>query len=443
VLDWLSRAAPGVQRVFLHTAWLSADQVIRLSVGLIVGIVVARYLGPEQFGIYSFALAVSAIAGSLSGLAADPIVTRELVTRRESRDVLGAQFILRTAGSVLAFGAMLGAALLLTPEETGTRLVVVVAGLSLLFSPIEGITTWFQAEQRPQPAVVAKMIVFAVASIARLMLVWWHAPLIAFAAMVAIEAGLNAGALAAAYQSSGERLHRWRASWARSAALFRDSWPLLLSGVSSMLYLRLDVVMVTAMRGDYETGIYSAATRLSEAWYFLPMALMSAVQPVLLRARENDPVVFQRRLNALYVLTAWASVVVAALLTVTATPLIALLFGDRYLGAGPVLALHAWAGIAVFLGVASSQYLVAENLVRISMYRTALGVVANILLNLLLIPHYGALGAAAATVVSYFVATFSLLAFASTRSQAVSMVRAFSPLEALELVRSARSDWTR
>jgi PST family polysaccharide transporter len=210
-----------------------------------------------------------------------------------------------------------------------------------------------------------------------------------------------------------------------------------------MLYLRLDVVMVTAMRGDYETGIYSAATRLSEAWYFLPMALMSAVQPVLLRARENDPVVFQRRLNALYVLTAWASVVVAALLTVTATPLIALLFGDRYLGAGPVLALHAWAGIAVFLGVASSQYLVAENLVRISMYRTALGVVANILLNLLLIPHYGALGAAAATVVSYFVATFSLLAFASTRSQAVSMVRAFSPLEALELVRSARSDWTR
>ena len=93
---------PGVRRVLANTAWLSGHQVLRLAVGLMVGILVARHLGPEQFGMYSFALALVAIASSISSLAADSVVTREIVTDpRSIHVVLGSQFALKTVGSLL------------------------------------------------------------------------------------------------------------------------------------------------------------------------------------------------------------------------------------------------------------------------------------------------------------------------------------------------------
>lgn len=208
-----------------------------------------------------------------------------------------------------------------------------------------------------------------------------------------------------------------------------------------MLYMRLDVVMLNKMQGAHETGIYGAATRISEAWNFVPMALMAALQPVLLRTKRDNPALFIKRMDVLYVFTAWASIAVAVVMSITSNLVVSLLFGVNFQAAGSVLALHIWAGVAVYLGVASSQYLLAENLQKISMFRTALGLVTNILLNLALIPKYGAQGAAAATVVSYFLATFSLVVFASTRAQAVSMLRAFNPFQAIRLFRSPSSLW--
>ena len=205
--------------------------------------------------------------------------------------------------------------------------------------------------------------------------------------------------------------------------------------------MRLDVVMLNEMHSAHETGIYGAATRISEAWNFVPMALMVALQPVLLRTKRDDQALFIKRMEILYVLTAWSSIGVAVIMSVMSASVVNLLFGQEYHESGLVLTLHIWSGVAVFLGVASGQYLLAENLLTISMFRTMLGLAVNVVLNLTLIPAYGAQGAAAATVVSYFVATFSLVMFVSTRSQAVSMLRAFNPFEAARLFRSPRSLW--
>lgn len=431
---------PGLRRVLANTAWLSGHQVIRLAVGLVVGILVARHLGPEQFGQYSFALALVAIASSISSLAADSVVTREIVTDPRVNDViLGSQFALKALGSLLAVAAVLTVSWL--HRESSETAIVTIAAISLLFSPFEGIATWFQAEQRPKPSVLSKTVAFLVASCIRVVLVLGGASVVAFATVFSLEAALSAVALAFTYHKYGKQLWNWKVSRLYVGKLFHDSWPLLFAGISSMLYMRLDVVMLNEMHSAHETGIYGAATRISEAWNFVPMALMVALQPVLLRTKRDDQALFIKRMEILYVLTAWSSIGVAIIMSMASGSVVNLLFGQEYHESGLVLALHIWSGVAVFLGVASSQYLLAENLLKISMFRTMLGLAVNIVLNLTLIPTYGAQGAAAATVVSYFVATFSLVIFVSTRSQAASMLRALSPVQAVRLFRSPRSLW--
>lgn len=445
-LRWLTlnqstpEITPGARRVLVNTAWLSGGQVIRLAIGLVVGVLVARHLGPEQFGKYSFALALVAIASSISLLAADSVVTREIVVNsRVTNVVLGSQFVLRVLGSALAVSIVL---MMSWFQSTDSEVVLVaVVAVSLLFSPFEAITIWFQAEQRPRASVLSKTVAFFVASFARLVFVFYGASVVVFATLFSVEAALSAAALVFAYHAYGERLWNWKVSLSCIAKLFYDSWPLLFAGVSSMLYMKLDVVMLNEMRGSHETGIYSAATRISEAWNFVPLALMAALQPVLLRTKQDHPALFMRRMDMLYVCTAWGSLAIAVIISIMSAPVVNILFGREYHESGSVLALHTWSSVAVFLGVASSQYLLAENLLKISMFRTMLGLATNVVLNLALIPSYGAQGAAAATVISCFVATFSLIIFVSTRSQAASMIRAFSPLQAVRLFRSPTSLW--
>jgi O-antigen/teichoic acid export membrane protein len=124
------------------------------------------------------------------------------------------------------------------------------------------------------------------------------------------------------------------------------------------------------------------------------------------RAREQNPEHYRRRLQELYSLLAWMGLVLALFITLFGGLLIRTLFGDAYERAGPMLAIHIWAGPFVFMGTLFSNWLIAETRFGVSAVRHGLGAVMNIGLNLLLIPHFGGIGAAWATLVSYATAQY-------------------------------------
>jgi PST family polysaccharide transporter len=179
------------------------------------------------------------------------------------------------------------------------------------------------------------------------------------------------------------------------------------------------------MVGEHEVGIYAAATKLSEIWYFLPGIIVASVSPAIIKAHSNDSVQYISKLRQLYFVMAWLAIGISLPLSLLSGSIINILFGSEFADAGPVLAIHLWASLAVFLGVASSQFLLVEQLQKISFYRTLVGLVCNVILNLLLIPDMGAKGAAIATVVSYFVATFSLILFSSSRKHTLHLITSF------------------
>lgn len=427
-----------LQQVISNTAWLFTDNSLRMALGFFVGVWIARYLGPLQFGQYNYALALVTIFGVIGGLAMDANVVRDLVNDpRASREILGTATVLKLLGGLLAGALCFGTIIVLRPKDHLFHWLTGILAAAIVFQACETITLWFQSQLQSKYTVWAKNAVLIVMTLVKVLLILLNASLLAFAWTSLGETILAMLALIFAYQRSGQRITTWTVRLERAKSLLKEGWPLLISAISSMLYLRVDMVMLGEMYSEAAVGIYGAATRISEAWYFIPMAITASLQPVIIEARKRGEELFHSRLRSIYGLMSAISVCGAIIVTIFADQLVVSLFGEFYRDAGMVLAVHVWASIAVFLGVVSSQYLVIENLQRISMYRTSIGLGSNVVLNIVLIPKHGAVGAAIATLISYFIATFSMYFFVRSRHQSQMMLRSLNPLEWLALLKRA------
>jgi O-antigen/teichoic acid export membrane protein len=384
-----------------------AEKILRMFMGLFVGIWVARYLGPEDFGLLSYAQSFVFLFVTISTLGLDGIVVRELVKNEAKRDVLiGTAFILKLIGAVVIL-PVLGAAVQMTSNDTLTNLIVFAIASSAIFQSFNVIDFYFQAKVLSRYVTFANTICLGLSSAIKIILIVQEAPLIAFAWMFLFEAFVLALGLVWFYKKSqGLKVIQWRFDRGVAHQLLKDSWPLILSGALVSVYMKVDQVMINEMMGSYSVGQYAAAVKVSEAWYFIPMALCSSLFPALLNAKRQSEELYFARLQKLYTLMVWFGVVIAVPITFISSWLINFLYGDDYNIASEVLNVHIWAGIFAFLGMAFGKYLAAENLMKKSFYRTLAGACLNICLNLLLIPKYGISGAAYATLAAQFLANY-------------------------------------
>jgi PST family polysaccharide transporter len=409
-----------LQAALNNSGWLVADRFLRLFIGMPITIWLARYLGPDAYGLLSYAIAFVAIFAAIAAAGMDRIAVRELVRDQAAAGhILATAFVIRLSLAVIAvFAAVLAANSSKAGDPRAFWLVVVIA-MGMIFQATDVVDYWNQAQLESKFTVRAKVIAFLMASALRIWLILSGASLLAFAFASLVE--ISAGALfLVTYhfrRSAAHGPYRLRMETARHLA--KESWPLLIAGLAITLYMRVDVVMLQYMTDAREVGIYASAVRLSEVWYAVPVILASSAYPVILRSRESNYGQYLSRVRQLYFLFFWLAIVISLPASIASSWLVSTLYGPSFADAAPVLALHLWGSLGVFLGVASSHYLLAENLQMISMYRTAIGLVVNILLNLVLIPRYQAQGAAIATVLSYSIAVFSIVLFPRSRSQAL------------------------
>lgn len=408
-----------------NTGWLLGEKVVRLLVGLVVGALVARYLGPERFGELSYALALVALFAVLANAGLDTIVVREIARQPADRDaILGTAFALKAAGGVAAVASACAAAGFAAGSLGALPSLVLPAALALVLQAFDTVDLWFQSQLRARYAVLARNAAFLAVALVKLALVWLEAPLVAFAWAIFLEAALAAIALVAAYRIDRQRMLGWRVRAARAASLLREGWPLLLSGFMTAIYMRIDQVMLGALAGTEAVGRYSSAVFLSEVLFIVPVAIVTSAAPVLARARESDPDRYRAQMERLFRALLGVSIVLALGTSLLSRPLVAFVFGPAYEGAASVLAVHAWATVFVALGLGGGQFLVLENLTRIAFQRTFVGAALNIVLNLFWIPEHGAIGCAWATLVSYAAASLFLFHTPASRPCLGLMARA-------------------
>lgn len=354
----------------------------------------------------NYAAAIAGIFAAVASLGLDSIAVREIVHRPEATDeILGTSFMLKFLGGIAASVLSLVAIYIVRPNDSLAIALVGIAGAATLFQALDAIEFWFAAHVRSKYVVYAKSGAFLLVAVGKVSLILLKAPLLAFACANFLEIALGCVGLLIAYQKAGRRLQAWKVALGRSKLLLRDSWPLILSGVVIMIYMRIDQVMLGQMVGDREVGVYSVAVRLAEAWYFIPLSLCASIFPGIIEAKKNGEAHFDLRIQKLYNLMALISYAVALPITFLSSFLVRILYGAEYLGAGPMLAILVWAGLFVSLGLARTSYLTAMNWTKLHFISVLLGSLINILLNLLLIPEYGGVGASIATCIAYFVAT--------------------------------------
>ncbi len=394
-----------LQNVVANTGWQFADSILRMGAGLFVGVWIARYLGPAQYGLLSYAVAFSALFLPLTSLGLEEIVARNVIRNPSSQnEILGTAFVLKFIGGMFSFVVPTAYVIFFRSEDSLSQWLVGIFVLGNLFQAANVLESWFNSQLQAKYPALVRSSAFLVCSVIKVVLILADAPLVAFAIVFTLEVGLGTFGLFTVYRSRVGSFLNWRATRSCAALLLHDSWPLLFSIVAISIYQRIDQVMLMDMVGSHEVGIYSVAVRLTEVWVFVPTALFWSVFPSILEAKDVSDALFYERLQKFYNLMVLFSYAIAVPVTFFSHWLVFTLFGEAYSRAGVMLATLIWANVFWNLEMARYAFLNSMNWTRFYLLSVLLACFLNVGLNYVLIPQYGGMGAVVASVCAYWFA---------------------------------------
>jgi O-antigen/teichoic acid export membrane protein len=413
------------RRIASNTLWLLAGRIVRLGSVFLAVSWTARYLGPEDFGIYSYAIAFVVLFAELGTLGLGGIVTHDLVEDPLSdTTILGTAFALRLAGAAATI-AILSVLVNTVPlPDSRVRWLILVFAFGYLFRPADVVNAFYASRVEGKFSVIATVVGSGVLLGLTAFLVYSAAPLGWFVAARAAELAIAGIAIIVILALHRPQTLRWRFDGTVAKQMLRRSWPLMASAITATIYLKIDQIMLGGMTGPEDVGIYAAASQLSEVWWFLPLMLMASLFPSLISLRRNDSSAFNERLGSIFAGLGWFGIVLAAVVALSATWLVRIVFGTGFEASAAVLRVHVWAMPFLFMRAALSKWIIIEKVYIVSLITHGAGAITNVILNLALIPRFGPMGAAFATVFSYSVASyFSLFVYPPTRDIARLMTR--------------------
>ncbi|MCD8489683.1 MAG: flippase [Desertifilum sp.] len=350
-----------------------------------------------------------------------PIITRELVRRPEHRSIiLGTAFILQLLGGMVAASLCVVGIFILAPSNSLIQILVFIVSLKFFLNSLQPIENWFESQVNSKFTVFAEHLSFLVISAIKCGLIIWQAPLVAFAIVIILEALLYGLFLIFYYQRDRQSIYNWKGNLQTFKYLLKESFPLLLSSTACVIYINIDKIMLGNMIDSQAVGIYSSASALSEASSFFALNLLiSSLYPALFNLKNiRNPAFYQKKMQRFYDSISFLSYSAIALMIPLSGLAIALLYGNSYQAAIPILKIHIWSTLFTFLGIAQSKWIVAEGLQLFNFYSRLAGLISNIALNGLLIPTYGGTGAAIATLISYAIGSYLYFLFIpQTRKQ--------------------------
>jgi PST family polysaccharide transporter len=433
------KITPNLHKVLVNTSWLVGEKVFRMSLSLLIGVWVIRYLGPQQYGMYSYALAIVGLLVPLSRMGLPKIAVRNLVCDPSARDkVLGTAFILEVIGGTAVIPLSILISFLFRSDEKLVLLIVGIISISELLRSFEVIDFWFSSKVQAKYIAIANIISFSIGNLIKAILLLFHASLIYFIAIYTLEFAIMSITFILFYTWKVGSIRNWIFSFGYAKQMLSDGWPLIFSGFVIMIYMKSDQIMIAQMIGDRAVGIYAAAARIAEMWYFVPVALVNSISPSIIQARQNGLGNYHEKLsrfsNILVVLAYFFSIVIS----IFSPFIVGILYGVEYAESSMILSLYVWSGCFVVLGLIRTTYATAENLTYIPFISTLSGAIVNVGLNIILISKYGAVGAALSTLIAQAIASYlSSFFFTQTRELFFDHTRALLLTDFLKTIKAA------
>ncbi len=389
-----------------NMGWLFFDKVLRMGVGLLVGVWVARYLGVQDFGALNYAIAITAITGVFATMGIESLVVKKLIENPEQEtQILTTAFYIKLLGA--AFGVIITILYVLISNEQIT--LPVILSIGTIFTAMDVVDYYNQSRMQAKKTVIVRGISFLVITIFRVFAILNHLPMTYFALIISFEFLIVFIILYFKIKSNIILFRNFDIPIAKD--LFKNGLPLLLTGITIMIYMKIDQVILGKIRTNAEVGIYAAAVKITEIVYVIPSIVCASFYPKILKDKTESDFKYKDSLGKLYFILFWLSIIATIILFLMADKIVALLYGVAYIESKSVLKLYSMSTMFVFMGGATGQYLLAEGLTVIFLYRTILATLINLILNLFLIKNYGVFGAAYSTIITYFFGSFGVFFF--------------------------------
>lgn len=391
-----------VQNLF----WAVVGKIVNLFGGLLVGIIVARYLGPEQYGLMSYVISYVFLFQTFALFGLDSIEIREEARGQKPYPIIiGTAFFLK-----LIFGFFFVILAITTSwlmEADGyTTLLVAIYSLAVVLNSLIVIRNYFTAIVQNEYVVKAEISRTLIGIAIKFTLLMLNASLTWFVLAYMFDFILLGTGYIMAYRAKIGAIREWRFDRDYAIFLIRESFPLLLTNAAVIIYQRIDQVMIGNMIDKSSVGYFSVAAKFTEVLIFLPMILAQTITPILVKARERNVEEYKSKAQQFMNISFWLSLTVSAIVSMLAYWLIRLTFGQAYLPAVAVLQVMAFKAASVALSNTAGAMLVTEGLQRYAILRDGFGCIVCLLLNYLLLPRYGMVAAAFVSIASNIAAGY-------------------------------------
>jgi O-antigen/teichoic acid export membrane protein len=392
--------------VFKNVFWLSFDRGLKFLLNLAFTVFLVKKLTVIEVGQYYYVLSFVSIFSVLASLGIQDALVKHFSNEYHSDSfIVKNNFILLLFSSCVSLLILFFCALSLINEKSVLYLVL-LQGITILIRPFEVVQFYLDRHIKSRDYIRPLGIIGLFITCFKLLCLFLFSSVYAVIVLNIVEFILSALVFIFLAVKNNLVKEFLVTNFVYVKDSFRESFPYFVMALSTMLYVRIDTLMIEKYLGFKDLGYYTASTKLSEIWYIFPMIISTSLFPRFLEKAKIDVddfmCYYQKWMNILVKI----SVCIAIIFVLFSDTIIFYLFGGDFLKSSLTLKIHIWSLVAVCLGIISSKWYIINEMPYFLLYRAIAGLSANICLNLFLIPKYGISGAAFSTVISYLVSDF-------------------------------------
>ena len=382
--------------------WLLGGKIVNMILSFFVSLATARYLGPDNFGSINYVAAYVSFFSSITSLGLSVIVIKEIsMGKEDDNEVSWTGILMRFLTAVFSTIAVIALVSITDKSDPLMVKIAILESIAILASAFDTFMYWFQGKLLGKYTSIASVVAYIGMSLYRIYLLANNADILWFAFATSVDTLLLSLILMLCYVR--ENGFHPKVSVRLGKSLMKQSYHYMISGLIAILYSKIDQIMLKQMLDTYSVGLYTAALTIAGLWGMIPSAFIQSVSPILYKNAEENRGMFYKRLRQSYAGIWLLNICWSLGVSIFSYWVIYLLYGKAYLGARGALVIVVWYTGITSIGSLTQVYLATENKNKYVNYFALAGLVTDVVLNALLIPKMGILGAAIATLVTYTV----------------------------------------
>lgn len=400
------KLSPNRELIAKNVIWSLMGKVITLLGNLFVGIIIARYLGAEKYGLMNYVISYVTLFQIIASFGLDNIEIREEAKADVKPEVvIGTAFRIRIIFTIITVFVTIVTSCIFEADSE-TIILVAVYTFSIVAKSMDVIRNRFTSLVQNEYVVKSEISRTVIGVCIKLILLWLKADIVIFVAAMAFDFVLLAAGYLVSYKSQIGKISQWKYDSKYAKYLLKEAFPLLLTSAAVFVYQRIDQVMIGNLVDKEAVGYFATASRFVEILMFFPQILTHTISPILIRIRKDDVNAYQNKAKMFMNITLWGMMILAIVLSISAYWIIMLTFGDKYIQAVPILAVLSFKVVAFALSTTAGSILVLEGLQKWSIIRDLFGCIVCVLLNFIFLPKYGAIAAAYIAIASLICAGY-------------------------------------